>query len=169
MAVISGHEPRGPLRSGRYAIRSRRTATVVETSHGDVSSIPMAIAEELVRFRKPDWASARATKKAVMAPEHEDVAVGEVDHEQHAVDERVAEGDQGVDRPLREPEHDQVQPLPRCQRCLGFGEREEHANRHEREDSQAKSQGQDVDHGQPPTLSHVPSSALFRLFPPVMR
>ena len=37
---------------------------------------------------------------------HEDLAVGEVDHEQDAVDQAVAERDQGDDCPLRHPEHD---------------------------------------------------------------
>ena len=35
--------------------------------------------------------------------DHEDLGVGEVDEPQHAVDERVAEGDQGVDRAERQP------------------------------------------------------------------
>ena len=35
-------------------------------------------------------------------PDHEDLGVGEVDEPQHAVDQRVAEGDQGVDRAQRE-------------------------------------------------------------------
>ena len=36
------------------------------------------------------------------APEHEDVAVGEVDELDDPVDHRVAEGDEGVDRADRE-------------------------------------------------------------------
>ena len=38
-------------------------------------------------------------------PDHEDLGVREVDEPQHAVDERVAQGDQCVDRPKREAVH----------------------------------------------------------------
>ena len=36
------------------------------------------------------------------APHHEDLGVGEVDEPQHAVDERVAERDQGVEEAVGE-------------------------------------------------------------------
>lgn len=35
--------------------------------------------------------------------EHEDLTMGEIDHEEDAVDEGVAEGDQGVDPPMVNP------------------------------------------------------------------
>ena len=52
------------------------------------------------------------------AAEHEHVAVGEVDHQQHAVDERVAKGDEGVHAALRDPEDEQVAPLVAVQRSF---------------------------------------------------
>ena len=42
--------------------------------------------------------------------DHEDVAVGEVDHAQDAVDHRVAEGDEGVDAAQRGAADEQVDP-----------------------------------------------------------
>ena len=35
-------------------------------------------------------------KKADVGPDHEDIAVGEVDQQQHAVDHGIAQGDEGI-------------------------------------------------------------------------
>ena len=43
---------------------------------------------------------------ADVGADHEHLAVGEVDHEQHAVDHGVAERDQPVDRAERQAEHE---------------------------------------------------------------
>ncbi len=42
---------------------------------------------------------------------HKELAVGEVDHEQYAVDHRIAQGDQRVESPLRQTGDDEVQPV----------------------------------------------------------
>ena len=42
---------------------------------------------------------------------HEDLAVGEVDEAEHAVDHRVAECDQAVERALRQPRDNQTLEL----------------------------------------------------------
>ena len=46
--------------------------------------------------------------------EREDVAVREVDQLQDAVDERVAERDEAVDRPVRQPDQADVDELRRA-------------------------------------------------------
>src|SRR5262249_30261904 len=47
------------------------------------------------------------------AAEHEDVAVCEVDQLEDAVDERVAEGDEGVDAPRREADEEDLDEVAR--------------------------------------------------------
>jgi hypothetical protein len=47
------------------------------------------------------------------ARQREDVAVGEVDQLQDPVDERVAERDEGVDRPLRQADQEDVEEVGR--------------------------------------------------------
>ena len=49
--------------------------------------------------------------EAGVRADHEDVAVGEVDELQDAVDHRVAERDQGVDRPDRDAVHEVLEEL----------------------------------------------------------
>ena len=46
--------------------------------------------------------------------EHEDVAVGEVDQLEDAVDERVAERDEPVDGAVREPDQEEAVELRRA-------------------------------------------------------
>ena len=65
MAVISGTS-RGALRSGRYATRSSRTATIVETAIETTSRMRMATTGSL--FRKPLESSVCATKNEPNAP-----------------------------------------------------------------------------------------------------
>ena len=45
----------------------------------------------------------------------------EVDHQQHAVDQRVAEGDEGVDAALGDAKDQQVAPLVRAELTGGEG------------------------------------------------
>ena len=107
--MISGAS-RGAPRSGRYAIRSivalsspaeghRRRASVTSTSG---SHVPAPLAA--VRGRRPSTANVAA----IIAAEHEHVAVREVDQLEDAVDERVAERDERVDRTRREPDQEDL-------------------------------------------------------------
>ena len=50
----------------------------------------------------PMATSTRKAISAMNAADHEDVAVGEIDHADDAVDHRVADGDQAVDRTERD-------------------------------------------------------------------
>ena len=53
--------------------------------------------------------------------DHEDLAMGEVDHADDAVDHRVADGDQAVDRPEGDPVDQLLQKIfhePPVFRCL---------------------------------------------------
>ena len=76
-----------------------------------VSSIPPRIAEHA---RVLVEAEHRDDHRARHEPgEREDVAVREVDQLQDSVDERVAEGDEAVDEPVRQPDQPDLDELLR--------------------------------------------------------
>ena len=92
-ALISG-AIRGALRSGRYANRSITTPRMAQP----------AIAARVIRISSSQTGTTGvcgATERLQRAvaderPDHEDVAVGEVEELEDAVDERVAERDERV-------------------------------------------------------------------------
>ena len=51
---------------------------------------------------------------AISRPEHEHVAVREVDQLEDAVDERVAERDERVERAVRDADEEHAEELLRC-------------------------------------------------------
>ena len=75
-------------------MRSRRMATVAETTAQ--AAVTRSMPTTGFRSMKPDLAKCVGKKDRGEGPAHEDFAVGEVDHLQNAVDQRVAHGDQGV-------------------------------------------------------------------------
>ena len=74
---------------------------------------------------------------------HEHVAMREVDHEQHAVDERVAEGDERVDASLSDAVDDQVAPVGPLEGALSQGG--VRADRHEDDDGDAQAPQDQID------------------------
>ena len=72
---------------------SRPTATKVATKIANTASTPMALPARL---------AVAARRKKASAADHEHLAVGEIDQAEHAVDHRVAERDQGIERADRE-------------------------------------------------------------------
>ena len=62
-------------------------------------------------------------------PSHIDFAVSKVDHQQNAVDQRVAKGDQGVNAALRQARHYQAHPL--AERIFARHQRSGCANDHQ--------------------------------------
>ncbi len=61
--------------------------------------------------RKPERSSGVGDEIAGERAGHHDVAVGEIDQAQHAVDHGVAQRDQRIDAADRQAEHDEVEPL----------------------------------------------------------
>jgi len=80
------------------------------------------------------------------------VAVREVDHEEHAVDERVSQGDERIDAALGDAEDDQVAPLVPAEQALR--QRRPGARGHADDDTDAKRQEDDVDQRQATGSSH---------------
>ena len=82
MAVISA-AIFGAFRSGRYATRSMTTARMADppAASGKRREGKVELLDGVERQERPD---------------HEDVAVGEVDEAHDAIDHRVPQGDQGV-------------------------------------------------------------------------
>ena len=74
---------------------------------------------------------------------HEHVAMGEVDNEQHAVDEGVAEGDERVDASLGDAVNDQVPPVGELEGALGQGG--VRAGRHEDDDGDTQAPQDQID------------------------
>ena len=106
IAVISGASF-GALRSGLYATRSIMTFSTPQTTIATISEkkSPMTIPNgPVVRVRPTVPQMPERDER----PDHEDLAVGEVDELDDPVDERVAERDQGVDRAVGEPEDEVV-------------------------------------------------------------
>jgi hypothetical protein len=89
MAVMST-ESRGRFRSGRYARRSIKIPSAAHTS----------IAASITKIPPPSegWPEISSGVKSRKRADHEDVAVREVDEPQHAIDERVADGDERIHR-----------------------------------------------------------------------
>ena len=67
------------------------TSTAISEASRTSTGIP-AVAPTMIRADQRDE-----------GPDHEDVAMGEIDHSDDAVDHRVADGDQAVDRTERQP------------------------------------------------------------------
>ena len=102
--------------------------------------------EDRVRVHHAGVGEADGDEQRGEGAPHEDFAVGEVDHEQDAVDERVAERDEGVDAPQRDAGDDEVLPLLRREATLL--ERQEGADDGQRENAapeQPEEQGDEVE------------------------
>ena len=108
MAVISGAS-RGALRSGLYAIRS--TVTLMRPQPSMATASETRIAGEQPDRRclgEPELVDKDGSHHR---PEHEHVAVREVDQLQDAVDERVSERDQGMESAVRQPYQENAEEL----------------------------------------------------------
>ncbi len=105
IAVISGTS-RGALRSGLYATRSiealrRAQPAIAITSATRIAGISVPRPDVSVRLNIVE-----RDRRRDHPADHEHVAVGEVDQLEDAVDERVAERDECVERAVREPDQE---------------------------------------------------------------
>ena len=130
MAVIRGTS-RGAPRNGLYAIRSTVTLMIPQPT----MAIPRtaSTAGQMCVAESPAWRPNRSDRQRHRdhPAEHEDVAVGEVDQLEDAVDERVAERDQRVDRAARDPDQKCLEEVRR--RLLEVDRQPDDEQRDERE------------------------------------
>ena len=84
-------------------MRSTRTGNRVDDHGGDRHMMMIDSSAERARIQDAEICQGHGREIAGKGADHEDLAVGEVDHAQDAVDHRVAQGDQRVDAARAQP------------------------------------------------------------------
>ena len=134
-------------------MRSRRIATIIELS---IATIRIdAEANERIGEKQTAVGQAIRDEERGHGAEHEHVAVGEVDHEQHAVDQRVAECDEGVEAALGDAEDHQAAPLVALETAGREGR--PRPDRDTDDDGDPQSPEDVVDEREAPEATHEPS------------
>ena len=101
---LDRHVDRPCRRASRARARPRSRRRVSRSDDVDVAAVPSGIA--ITPKSSGIWNDPSIDDRLRLErPEHEVVAVGEVDQLDDPVDERVAERDERVDHPVREPDH----------------------------------------------------------------